>query len=179
MAAVGSLGLLASDQRVLVFAVPGSQLECARCAASRATVATAAARHTTLIIAHDPNVLHTYVDVFLHEGHVDVVGAHDELLYRNADYADLGSKHSAERAERAERGVGGVGGVGGDQGSARTPAGASREKAAQQKVRVDGSASWEREQSGRRQSQTASLRITPGPSTLCRLPFTLPLLYRF
>jgi ABC-type bacteriocin/lantibiotic exporter with double-glycine peptidase domain len=49
----------------------------------------ALAGRTAIVITHDPDVFETDLNLFFDEGGIADVGPHEDLLLRNAQYAEL------------------------------------------------------------------------------------------
>jgi ABC-type multidrug transport system fused ATPase/permease subunit len=101
---LGLAQLLYGTHRLLIIDEPGASLDAQAMQKIAHGLRWAMANRTAIIITHDPDIFKTDFNLFLSDGGIADVGPHEDLLLRNAQYADLIRTTMAERRRQGTRG---------------------------------------------------------------------------
>jgi ABC-type multidrug transport system fused ATPase/permease subunit len=101
---LGLAQLLYGTHRLLIIDEPGASLDAQAMQKIAHGLRWAMANRTAIIITHDPDIFETDFNLFLSDGGIADVGPHEDLLLRNAQYADLIRTTMAERRRQGTRG---------------------------------------------------------------------------
>ncbi len=94
---VGLAQLLCGTQRLVIFDEPGASLDPQSKQKIAHGLRWALANRTAIVITHDPDIFETDFNIFFQGGKVADVGSHEDLLLRNAQYAELMNTVIADR----------------------------------------------------------------------------------
>jgi ABC-type multidrug transport system fused ATPase/permease subunit len=94
---LGLAQLLYGTHRVVIIDEPGASLDAQAMQKIAHGLRWAMANRTAIIITHDPDIFETDFNLFFSNGGIADFGPHEDLLLRNAQYADLIRATMAER----------------------------------------------------------------------------------
>jgi ABC-type bacteriocin/lantibiotic exporter with double-glycine peptidase domain len=97
---LGLAQLLCGTHRLVIIDEPGASLDLQSMQKLARNLRWAVAGRTAIVITHDPDIFETDFNLFFDEGGIADVGPHEDLLLRNAQYAELIRTTITERAER-------------------------------------------------------------------------------
>jgi ABC-type bacteriocin/lantibiotic exporter with double-glycine peptidase domain len=100
---LGLAQLLCGTHRLVIIDEPGASLDSQSMQKIAHNLRWALAGRTAIVITHDPDIFETDFNLFFHQGEIADVGPHQDLLLRNAQYAELIRTVVAER-KRQEAG---------------------------------------------------------------------------
>jgi ABC-type multidrug transport system fused ATPase/permease subunit len=86
---LGLAQLLCGTHRLVIIDEPGASLDFQSMQKVARNLRWALAGRTAIVITHDPDVFETDFNLFFDEGGIADVGPHEDLLLRNAQYAEL------------------------------------------------------------------------------------------
>ena len=86
---LGLAQLLCGTHRLVIFDEPGASLDSQSMQKIAHSLRWALASRTAIVITHDPDIFETDFNMFFSDGEIADVGPHEELLLRNAQYAEL------------------------------------------------------------------------------------------
>ncbi len=95
---LGLAQLLCGTHRLVIIDEPGASLDFQSMQKVARNLRWALAGRTAIVITHDPDVFETDFNLFFDEGGIADVGPHEDLLLRNAQYAELIRTTVTERA---------------------------------------------------------------------------------
>jgi ABC-type multidrug transport system fused ATPase/permease subunit len=96
---LGLAQLLCGTHRLVIIDEPGASLDFQSMQKIARNLRWAVAERTAIIITHDPDIFETDFNLFFDEGGIADVGPHEDLLLRNAQYAELIRTTITERGE--------------------------------------------------------------------------------
>jgi ATP-binding cassette, subfamily B, bacterial MsbA len=99
---LGLAQLLFGTHRLVIIDEPGASLDFQSMQKIARNLRCAVADRTAIVITHDPDIFATDFNLFFDEGGIADVGPHEDLLLRNAQYAELIRTTITER--RRQRG---------------------------------------------------------------------------
>jgi ABC-type multidrug transport system fused ATPase/permease subunit len=97
---LGLAQLLCGIHRLVIIDEPGASLDFQSMQKFARNLRWAVAERTAIIITHDPDIFETDFNLFFDEGGIADVGPHEDLLLRNAQYAELIRTTITERGEK-------------------------------------------------------------------------------
>jgi ABC-type multidrug transport system fused ATPase/permease subunit len=97
---LGLAQLLCGTHRLVIIDEPGASLDFQSMRKIARNLRWAVAERTAIIITHDPDIFETDFNLFFDEGGIADVGPHEDLLLRNAQYAELIRTTITERGEK-------------------------------------------------------------------------------
>jgi ABC-type bacteriocin/lantibiotic exporter with double-glycine peptidase domain len=86
---LGLAQLLCGTHRLVIIDEPGASLDPQSMQKIARNLRWAVADRTAIIITHDPDIFETDFNLFFGDGEIADVGSHEDLLLRNAQYAEL------------------------------------------------------------------------------------------
>jgi ABC-type bacteriocin/lantibiotic exporter with double-glycine peptidase domain len=86
---LGLAQLLCGTHRLVIIDEPGASLDFQSMQKIARNLRWAVADRTAIVITHDPDIFETDFNLFFDEGGIADVGPHEDLLLRNAQYAEL------------------------------------------------------------------------------------------
>jgi ABC-type bacteriocin/lantibiotic exporter with double-glycine peptidase domain len=86
---LGLAQLLCGTHRLVIIDEPGASLDFQSMQKIARNLRWAVAERTAIVITHDPDIFETDFNLFFDEGGIADVGPHQDLLLRNAQYAEL------------------------------------------------------------------------------------------
>jgi ABC-type bacteriocin/lantibiotic exporter with double-glycine peptidase domain len=86
---LGLAQLLCGTHRLVIIDEPGASLDFRSMQKIARNLRWAVAERTAIVITHDPDIFETDFNLFFDEGGIADVGPHQDLLLRNAQYAEL------------------------------------------------------------------------------------------
>jgi len=95
---LGLAQLLCGTHRLVIIDEPGASLDFQSMQKIARNLRWAVADRTAIVITHDPDIFETDFNLFFDEGGIADVGPHEDLLLRNAQYAELIRTTITERA---------------------------------------------------------------------------------
>ena len=95
---LGLAQLLCGTHRLVIIDEPGASLDFQSMQKIARNLRWAVAERTAIVITHDPDIFDTDFNLFFDEGGIADVGPHEDLLLRNAQYAELIRTTITERA---------------------------------------------------------------------------------
>jgi ABC-type bacteriocin/lantibiotic exporter with double-glycine peptidase domain len=102
---LGLAQLLCGTQRLVIIDEPGASLDPQAMQKIARNLRWALANRTAIVITHDPDIFETDFNLFFSDGGIADLGPHEDLLLRNAQYAELIRTVIAERKPEAGRAV--------------------------------------------------------------------------
>jgi ATP-binding cassette, subfamily C, type I secretion system permease/ATPase len=102
---LGLAQLLCGTHRLVIIDEPGASLDPQSMQKIARNLRWALADRTAIVITHDPDIFETDFNLFFSDGEIADVGSHEDLLLRNAQYADLIRTVIADRKKEAGRAV--------------------------------------------------------------------------
>jgi ABC-type multidrug transport system fused ATPase/permease subunit len=100
---LGLAQLLCGTHRLVIFDEPGASLDPQSIQKIARSLRWALANRTAIVITHDPDIFETDFNIFFHGGEIGDVGSHEDLLLRNAQYAELIRTVMADRKKQGGR----------------------------------------------------------------------------
>jgi ABC-type multidrug transport system fused ATPase/permease subunit len=99
---LGLAQLLCGTHRLVIIDEPGASLDFQSMQKIARNLRWAVAERTAIVITHDPDIFETDFNLFFDEGGIADVGPHQDLLLRNAQYAELIRTTITERRKRGD-----------------------------------------------------------------------------
>jgi ABC-type bacteriocin/lantibiotic exporter with double-glycine peptidase domain len=100
---LGLAQLFCGTHRLVIIDEPGASLDPQSMQKIARNLRWALANRTAIVITHDPDIFETDFNLFLNEGGIADVGSHEDLLLRNAQYAELIRTVMADRRKQQVR----------------------------------------------------------------------------
>jgi ABC-type multidrug transport system fused ATPase/permease subunit len=100
---LGLAQLLCGTHRLVIIDEPGASLDPQSMQQIARNLRWALADRTAIVITHDPDIFETDFNLFFNDGAIADVGSHEDLLLRNAQYAELIRTVIADRRKQEVR----------------------------------------------------------------------------
>ena len=100
---LGLAQLFCGTHRLVIIDEPGASLDPQSMQKIAHNLRWALANRTAIVITHDPDIFETDFNLFFNEGGIADVGPHEDLLLRNAQYAELIRTVMADRRKQQVR----------------------------------------------------------------------------
>jgi ABC-type bacteriocin/lantibiotic exporter with double-glycine peptidase domain len=100
---LGLAQLFCGTHRLVIIDEPGASLDPQSMQKIARNLRWALANRTAIVITHDPDIFETDFNLFFNEGGIADVGSHEDLLLRNAQYAELIRTVMADRRKQQVR----------------------------------------------------------------------------
>jgi ABC-type bacteriocin/lantibiotic exporter with double-glycine peptidase domain len=100
---LGLAQLFCGTHRLVIIDEPGASLDPQSMQKIAQNLRWALANRTAIVITHDPDIFATDFNLFFNEGGIADVGPHEDLLLRNAQYAELIRTVTADRRKQQVR----------------------------------------------------------------------------
>jgi ABC-type multidrug transport system fused ATPase/permease subunit len=100
---LGLAQLLCGTHRLVIIDEPGASLDPQSMQQIARNLRWALADRTAIVITHDPDIFETDFNLFFNDGGIADVGSHEDLLLRNAQYAELIRTVIADRRKQEVR----------------------------------------------------------------------------
>jgi ABC-type bacteriocin/lantibiotic exporter with double-glycine peptidase domain len=100
---LGLAQLFCGTHRLVIIDEPGASLDPHSMQKIAHNLRWALANRTAIVITHDPDIFETDFNLFFNEGGIADVGPHEDLLLRNAQYAELIRTVMADRRKQQVR----------------------------------------------------------------------------
>jgi ATP-binding cassette, subfamily B, bacterial len=100
---LGLAQLFCGTHRLVIIDEPGASLDPQSMQKIAQNLRWALANRTAIVITHDPDIFETDFNLFFNEGGIADVGPHEDLLLRNAQYAELIRTVTADRRKQQVR----------------------------------------------------------------------------
>ena len=100
---LGLAQLFCGTHRLVIIDEPGASLDPQSMQKIARNLRWALANRTAIVITHDPDIFETDFNLFFNEGGIADVGSHEDLLLRNAQYAELIRTVMADRRKQQIR----------------------------------------------------------------------------
>jgi ABC-type transport system involved in cytochrome bd biosynthesis fused ATPase/permease subunit len=100
---LGLAQLFCGTHRLVIIDEPGASLDPQSMHKIAHNLRWALANRTAIVITHDPDIFETDFNLFFNDGGIADVGTHEDLLLRNAQYAELIRTVMADRRKQQVR----------------------------------------------------------------------------
>ncbi|HET9377699.1 MAG TPA: hypothetical protein VFO40_22185, partial [Chthoniobacterales bacterium] len=102
---LGLAQLLCGTHRLVIIDEPGASLDSQSMQKIARNLRWAVTDRTAIVITHDPDIFETDFNLFFGDGEIADVGSHEDLLLRNAQYAELIRTVIADRRKQEAGGA--------------------------------------------------------------------------